>query len=260
MKDAKAWRDIGRTLGVSPSPIWPRLAGTSLALSLVRHCMAMHSRIIVHSTRITALREADSCRAKAGVQARGRDQSYSARARLQVKDQSNAAFALRQIYQKHLEPYEKWCCQQQAAEARLESRSAPSQCSAAYRKGEIGENMAAQVLKAMLVASSADVVGSEAALRNQAEARPKKRRRTQQVCVPCGHEPPQNTSIVMDHPPIPSMRCRRFSRANLRMNLKCIALAVFVIRMLGLGEVIMFRNNANCSVTVPEHKLAGMVH
>lgn len=100
---------------------------------------------------------------------------------LQVKDQSNAAYALRQIYQKHLQPYENWCCQQHAEEAKLETRLAPLQCNAANRQGELGEIMAAQVLKAMLVSNRADVADSGAAIRDQADGRTRKRRRTQQV-------------------------------------------------------------------------------
>lgn len=97
----------------------------------------------------------------------------------QVKDQSNSAYALRQIYQKHLQPYEQYCAEQEAANAKLESLSAPGQPGAALRKGEIGENMAAQVLGTMLAASAADAKGPGAAL--LAEEPPKKRRRIEQV-------------------------------------------------------------------------------
>lgn len=100
---------------------------------------------------------------------------------LQVKEQSNAAYALRQIYQKHLQPYEQYRSEQEAAVAKVEFRSAPGQPSPLVRKGEIGEDMAAQVLGAMFAASATDAKGSEAGSGTLAAEPPKKRRRTEQV-------------------------------------------------------------------------------
>ena len=115
--------------------------------------------------------------------------------RFQVKDQNNSAYALRQIYQKLLQPYEQYCAEQEAADAEQESQSALMQPSSSLRKGELGENMAAQVLGAMLAASAADVKGPGAGAGAQAEQHRKKRRRTEQVCERSAigvkaHEPP----------------------------------------------------------------------
>lgn len=99
----------------------------------------------------------------------------------QVKDQSNSAYALRQIYQKHLQPYEQYCAEEEAAEAKRKSGPPPGPPATLIRKGEIGHHMAAQVLGAMLAASAADAKGSGAGLVTIAEEPPKKRRRTEQV-------------------------------------------------------------------------------
>ena len=99
----------------------------------------------------------------------------------QVKDQNNAATILRQLYQKQLQPYEQHCYQQEAVTAKLKPLAACQQRSGGASHSELEDEMAAQVLEAMLAAHAEAATNEQAATAPCAGEALKKRPQTQRV-------------------------------------------------------------------------------